>query len=95
MAVLLRFSVVGLRPSTFDRIAGKLHEAELLKKQPGFVMQAVYRAPDGLGAVEVWDSLEQWREWDEGYKPKVDDELSAENLDMTYEVLEIHKLVLR
>ena len=53
MAVLLRFSVPGLSAEVFDRIAGGLREAERLREQPGFVMQAVYPTADGLGAVEM------------------------------------------
>ena len=65
MAVLLRFSVPGLTPEVFDRIAGGMREAELLRQQPGFLMQAVYATADGLGAVEICDTVEQWREWDD------------------------------
>jgi hypothetical protein len=95
MAVLLRFSVPGLTPEVFERIAGGLREAELLREQPGFLMQAVYATDDGLGAVEIWDTVEQWREWDDKYRPKVDVELESEHLGMTAEVVELHKFVLR
>jgi hypothetical protein len=95
MAVLLRFAVPGLSTEVFDRIAGGLHEEEVLRRQPGFMVQAVYATADGIGAVEIWESVEQWREFDDRYRPKVDAELAAEDLGMTAEAVELHKFVLR
>jgi hypothetical protein len=95
MAVLLRFSVPGMSTEVFDRIAGGLREEEELRRQPGFIMQAVYAAAGGLGAVEIWETVDQWREFDDRYRPKVDAELAAEDLGMTAEVVELHKFILR
>jgi hypothetical protein len=58
------------------------------------MMQAVYATTDGLGAVEIWETVEQWREFDDRYRPKVGAELLAEDLGMTAEVVELHKFVL-
>lgn len=94
MAVLLKFRVANQTLASYDRIAGNISEAERITKAPGFIAQAVYETPDGVGAIEIWESSELSRAWDNGFRPVVDQGLAAEHLEIDEEMIDIYNLVL-
>jgi hypothetical protein len=94
MAVIVTFSVVGYDVATYKRNSASLGTTALLKQQPGFIMQAVYKTSEGLGAVEIWHSREQFEEWDSGFRPQVDEKLDADSLQMTHEITDLVRLVI-
>jgi hypothetical protein len=94
MAVIVTFSVIGYDVATYKRNSASLDTTELLKQQSGFIMQAVYKTAHGLGAVEIWNSRQEFEEWDGGFRPKVDEKLDADGLQMTHEITELVRLVI-
>jgi heme-degrading monooxygenase HmoA len=94
VAVLLKFRVVGQTLASYERVAGSISEAERISKAPGFIAQAVYQGPEGVEAVEIWESSELYRAWDDAFRPEVDQGLAVENLQIEEEMVDIHKLVL-
>jgi len=94
LAVLLRSKVVGQTLASYDRIAGNISEAERIRKAPGFIAQAVYEGSDGVEAIEIWESSELYRAWDNGFRPEVDQGLAAEHLQIEEEMVNIYNLVL-
>lgn len=60
--------------------------ADLVKKQPGFMMHVAYPSPGGFSVGEVWDSQRQFETWfNENVKPNVP--------GVQHEVTELHALV--
>jgi heme-degrading monooxygenase HmoA len=94
VAVLLRFKVVGQTLASYERVAGKISEADRIRKAPGFIAQAVYQGPEGVEAVEIWESSELYRAWDDAFRPEVDQGLAAEHLQIEEEMIDIYNLVL-
>jgi len=85
MAVLARMSAAGMDLSNYDQAGEGL--TELVKKQPGFIIHVAYKAPDGVGVGEVWESREQSEKFfNENVKPNVPFEIKRE-------VIELHNLV--
>lgn len=94
MAVLLKFRVVNQTLASYDRIAGNISEAERIRKVPAFIAQALYETPDGVTAIEIWESSELSRAWDSGFRRVVDQGLAAEHLEIEEEMIDIYNLVL-
>jgi hypothetical protein len=89
MAVLVRMTVAGIDAAGYDRITEAAKELmETLKKQPGFIMHVAYPVSDGFVVGEVWDSLEQQRQWMNDY---VTTNVPVAS-EIQEEVFEIHNL---
>jgi heme-degrading monooxygenase HmoA len=85
MTVLVRMSAAGMETSNYDEASAQL--AELVKKQPGFMMHVSYKTADGMGVGEVWESREQYDKWfNENVKPNVP-------FDIKQEFIEVHNVI--
>jgi len=84
MAVLVRMTAAGMDEATYDQASTQL--ADLVKKQPGFLMHVAYPIPGGFGVGEVWESRGQFETWfNENVKPNVP--------GVQHEVIELHAVV--
>jgi len=84
MAVLVRMTAAGMDAATYDQASMQL--ADLVKKQPGFMMHVAYPSPGGFSVGEVWESRGQFEKWfNENVKPNVP--------GVQHEVIELHAVV--
>ena len=84
MAVLVKMTAAGMDAATYDQASAQL--ADLVKKQPGFMMHVAYPSPGGFSVGEVWESRGQFEAWfNENVKPNVP--------GVQHEVIELHAVV--
>jgi heme-degrading monooxygenase HmoA len=84
MAVLVRMIAAGMDAATYDQVSKQL--ADLVKKQPGFVMHIAYPSTGGFSVGEVWESRGQFETWfNENVKPNVP--------GIEHEVIDLHAVV--
>ena len=84
MPVLARMIVPGMDAAAYDRISAYL--AELIRKQPGFMMQVAYPSAGGFFVGEVSEHRRQFESWlAQSVKPNVP--------DVQHIVIELHAVV--
>ncbi len=84
MAVLVRMIAPDMDAAAYDRVSAYL--GELIKKQPGFIIQFAYPGPSGFLVGEVWHSQRQFDNWFTHYvKPNMP--------TVQHEVIELHAVV--
>jgi hypothetical protein len=84
MAVLVRMIAPDMDAAAYDRVTEYL--GELIKKQPGFIIQLAYPSPSGFLVGEVWHSQHQFDNWFTHYvKPNMP--------TVQHEVIELHAVV--
>jgi heme-degrading monooxygenase HmoA len=84
MAVLARMTAAGMDAATYDQASTQL--ADLIKRQPGFMMHVAYPTPGGFTVGEVWESRGQFETFfNQNVKPNVP--------GVEYEVIELHAVV--
>jgi len=83
-AVLVRMTAAGMDAAAYDQASAQL--ADLVRKQPGFMMHVAYPSPGGFSVGEVWESRGQFETWfNENVKPNVP--------VVQHEVIELHAVV--
>jgi heme-degrading monooxygenase HmoA len=84
MAVLVSMTAAGMDAATYDQVSTQL--ADLVKKQPGFMMHVAYPSPGGFSVGEVWESRGQFEAWfNQNVKPNVP--------SIQHEVIDLHAVV--
>ena len=84
MAVLARMIAPDMDTDAYDRVSAYL--AELVKKQPGFMLHVAYPGAGGFYVEEVWESGRKFETWLAQYvKPNVP--------AIQHEVIELHAIV--
>ena len=85
MSTLVKITNPGVSPQVYDQISAAVEPG--LKASSGLQTHVAYQEGDGMVVLEVWDSLEQHREW---FTANVEPHLPP---GTSVDVLELHNVI--